>query len=141
MRAQLSISKTLTSPADAVWRVISDGTRVERWFEFVEQTVLKNADEGGVRTIHMKDGSSFEEYISLNDSRTRTYQYYAPDPPLPVKHVIGTKRLEVSPTGETVLTWFVTLDVTPAAPANILTMMGDLYRNAANKIDELARSA
>ena len=141
MRQQLTISKTLTSPADAVWRVISDGTRVERWFEWVERTALKDAAEGGVRTICMKDGTSFEEYITLNDSRTRTYQYYAPDPPLPVKHVIGTKRLEIAPTGEAVLTWFVTMDVTPAAPPDIVTMMSDLYRNAANKIDELARTA
>lgn len=138
MREKLSVTKTLTSSGDAVWRVISDGTRVERWFEWVAETVLKDLSEGGVRTIRMKDGTSFEEYITLNDSRTRTYQYYAPDPPLPVKHVIGTKRLETTPSGGAVLSWFVTFDVTAGAPPDIVATMRDLYAGAMTKIDELA---
>ena len=140
MRQKVTVTKTLTSSADAVWRVISDGTRVERWFEWVAETEVQDPGEGGIRIIRMKDGTSFEEFITLNDARTRTYQYYAPDPPLPVKDVIGTKRFDIGPKNEVVLTWFVTMDVTAGAPPDIVSTMRDLYAAAMTKIDDLAKA-
>src|SRR5882724_4533664 len=83
MRESVKATKVLTAPMDAVWQLISDGDRVERWFEWVDETILNDGREGGSRVIRMKDGSCFDEHITLNNARTLTYQYYAPDPPLP----------------------------------------------------------
>jgi len=136
MREKLTVTRTLASPPQAVWQVISAGTRVERWFEWVAETVLKDAAEGGLRIIRMKDGTSFDEYITLNDARTWTYQYYAADPPLPVKHVLGTQRIEAT-ASRAVLSWSVTFDRTAGAPADIVATLRDLYAGALARIDEL----
>ena len=65
MRQKVTVTKTLTSSADAVWRVISDGTRVERWFEWVAETEVQDPGEGGIRIIRMKDGTSSSVATSL----------------------------------------------------------------------------
>jgi uncharacterized protein YndB with AHSA1/START domain len=139
MRESVKVVKTLKAPPGSVWRLISDGDRVERWFEWVAETALNDAREGGSRVIRMKDGSHFDEYITLNDARTLTYQYYAPDPPLPIKHVIGTKRIETSADGGAVLSWFVTFDLTPSAPHDMLKTLRELYEGAMEKIEQHAR--
>jgi len=141
MRESVKVTQVLAAPKSAVWQLIAGGSGVERWFEFVAETVLNDGREGGSRVIRMKDGSCFDEYITVNDAGTLTYQYYAPDPPLPVKHVIGTKRIETLADRRAVLTWFVTFDLTPGAPHDILKTMRDLYQGALAKIDQHSRFA
>jgi len=139
MRAYVSVKRPLKGSAAAVWQLVSSGREVERWFPWVAETVLGDAREGGSRVIRMHDGSSFDEYITLNDERTRTYQYYAPDPPLAAKHVIGTQRIEGTADGECV-TWSVTFDLAPGAPQNLTQTLRELYEGALQRIDALAQT-
>ncbi|MES1173166.1 MAG: SRPBCC family protein [Myxococcales bacterium] len=132
--------RRLDASGDAVWTLISNGGEVERWFSWVAQTVLVDAGEGGLRVIRMRDGTSFDEYITVNDEGTRTYQYYAPDPPLLAKHVIGTQRVETSSSGGTFLVWSVTFDLTFGAPNDFTQTMRALYEGASSQIDALARA-
>jgi uncharacterized protein YndB with AHSA1/START domain len=136
VRKSIKVEHALAASAQAVWKLISEGAAVERWFEWVAETQLNDAGEGGMRVIRMKDGTAFDEYITLNDARSSTYQYYAPDPPLPIKHVIGTKRIERGATPK--LVWFVTFELTVSAPHDIVLRMTELYQHALQRIDELA---
>ena len=139
-RHGVSVGRRLTAPAESAWRLISAGSHVERWFEWVAETLVSDAAEGGLRVIRMKDGSSFDEYITINDTPTRTYQYYAPRPPLALKHVIGTQRIESFPDGSNGLTWSVTFEPSLDAPDDLTRTMRELYEAALAKIDECARS-
>ena len=138
-RRWLRVSRPLTASPDRVWRLISAGNQVERWFEWVAETLVSDPAEGGMRVIRMKDGSTFDEYITLNDAHTRTYQYYAPQPPLALEHVIGTKRIESAPDGTHRLTWSVTFELSAGAHDDFTRTMRDLYEAALAKIDECAR--
>lgn len=134
------VTKLLDAPLDRVWQVISDGDRVERWFEWVEETVLEQPNEGGYRLIRMKDGSSFDEYITLNHRPTLTYQYFAPAPPLPVRDVLGTNRFEAIDGGsQTRMTWVVSFQRAEGAPDDLTEMMTGLYTEAMNVIERLAK--
>jgi uncharacterized protein YndB with AHSA1/START domain len=137
-RVHLTASRTLAAPVSAVWAIVSGGAGVERWFEWVARTDLRDGAEGGLRIIHMKDGSRFDEHITLNDARTLTYQYYAPRPPLPIHDVIGTKRLEPMAGGGVRLSWFVGFEPAPDAPVDIARQMLARYENALQKIEEVA---
>jgi uncharacterized protein YndB with AHSA1/START domain len=139
-RATLTVTQSLTAAPAAVWSLLAEGTRVERWFPWVAQTIVDDPAQGGARRIVLEDGSSFHEYIVLNDARSLTYQYYAPAPPLPIGHVIGTQRIELEPGGHAALSWYVTFDVLPAAPPNIVETMAELYRGALLRIDGAATS-
>jgi uncharacterized protein YndB with AHSA1/START domain len=109
MRRHLLVSDILPVPRARLWEVLSAGDRVERWFPFVHETVVHDAGEGGRRSIHMLDGASFEEYITVNDGALWVYQYYAPAPPLPFRHVIGTNRL-APVVGGTLISWSVSYE-------------------------------
>jgi uncharacterized protein YndB with AHSA1/START domain len=140
-REKLTVTQNLTASPGALWRLLARGTHVERWFPWVAATIVDDPAEGGRRRIELKDGSSFDEYIVLNDARSMTYQYYAPTPPLPIQHVIGTHRLEPLPGGGATLSWYVTFDVTPAAPPDIVATMRELYRAALVQMDAAAAQA
>lgn len=140
-RAQLSVSQELSAEPSVTWRLLSSGTQVERWFPWVAATRVVDAAEGGLRRIELKDGSIFEEFITLNDARTMTYQYYAPAPPLPIRHVIGTHRVEARPEGGTLLSWSVSFEVMAAAPPDIVTTLQNLYRAALAQIDVVTGSS
>jgi hypothetical protein len=138
MRDCLHVTTPLTASPDQVWRLISQSDRVERWFAWVARTELRSAGEGGLRVIHLKDGSAFDEHITLNDDRTRTYQYFAIAPPLPVEHVLGTQRV-VTLEGRACLSWLVTYHAYPGAPGALAAELHALYVAASARIDELAR--
>lgn len=140
-RATLTVTRSLTAAPSAVWCLLTEGTRVERWFPWVAQTIVLDPATGGARRIVLEDGSSFDEYIVLNDARSLIYQYYAPAPPLPIGHVIGTQRIELEPGGQPALSWYVTFDVLPAAPPNIVETMAELYRGALLRIDTASGGA
>jgi len=140
-REHVTVSLMLMAPVDAVWSLIAGGDRVERWFEWVEETIVRDPAEGGLRVIRMKDGTAFDEYITLNDLRSHTYQYYAPNPPLPIQHVIGTKRIELGVGGCPTLTWFVSFVRESSAPPGIAANMRTLYAAALARIDEIALRA
>ena len=140
-RAKLTVTQALTADPAAAWRLLAQGTQVERWFPWVAATLVDDPSEGGVRHIELKDGSIFDEFITLNDARTMTYQYYAPTPPLPIQHVIGTHRIEPLAGGGAVLSWYVTFEVMPAAPPDIVATMRELYRAALVLIDAAATKA
>ncbi len=140
VRSQLRAGRVLDARPEEVWRIIAGGDRVERWFPWVGRTELLDAREGGARIIHMRDGTSFLEYVTLNDARTHTYQYYAPAPPLPARHVLGTKRL-VATGDHTELIWSVTFDPAPDAPPDLLDTLQRLYSAALEAIDALAARA
>src|SRR4051812_15770839 len=125
-REKLTVTQNLTAAPGALWRLLAAGTNVERWFPFVAATIVDDPGEGGRRRIELMDGSSFDEYIVLNDARSMTYQYYAPAPPLPIQHVIGTHRIEPLQGGGAALSWYVTFDVLPAAPPDIVATMHEL---------------
>ena len=137
-RAKLTVTQNLTAAPGALWRLLAAGPNVERWFPWVAATIVDDPAEGGLRRIELKDGSSFDEYIVLNDARSMTYQYYAPAPPLPIQHVIGTHRIDALPSGGAVFSWYVTFDVMPAAPPDIVATMRELYRAALVQIDAAA---
>lgn len=139
-RETLSVSHASLASPDAVWRLLSEGTRVERWFPWVAATVVEDPAEGGRRRIELEDGSSFDEYVVINDASRMTYQYYAQRPPLPIQHVIGTHRIERGVDGATTITWSVSFDVLPAAPQDIVKTMRELYLAALARIDAAARS-
>lgn len=138
-RERLIVTQALTAAPGDVWRLLTAGTRVEQWFPWVAATIVDSPAEGGSRRIQLQDGTSFLEYILLNDAPRLTYQYYAPAPPLPIQHVIGTQRIELEPAGAPALSWFVTFDVLPTAPADIVSRMRELYQGALIKLDTAAR--
>jgi hypothetical protein len=138
MRANLQVSRVLEAIPERVWDVISAGDRVERWFEWVAGTDLRDGAEGGLRVIRMNDGTAFDEYVTVNDAASRTYQYYAPEPPLPIRHVIGTKRLRSDVLGRAILEWSVSFDVMDGASDDIVQQMRELYLEALKKIDVAA---
>jgi Polyketide cyclase / dehydrase and lipid transport len=129
-RERLTVTENLTAAPSALWCLLTTGTHVERWFPWVAATIVDDPCEGGLRRIELKDGSSFDEYIVLNDARSMTYQYYAPAPPLPIQHVIGTHRITPLPDGGAAFSWQVSFDVMPAAPPDIVAKMRELYRTA-----------
>jgi hypothetical protein len=137
-REKLTVTQNLTAAPGALWRLLAAGTNVERWFPWVAATVVDNPSEGGMRRIELKDGSSFDEYIVLNDARSMIYQYYAPAPPLPIQHVIGTHRIEPLPGGGAAVSWHVTFEVMPVAPPDIVATMRELYRAALVQMDAAA---
>jgi hypothetical protein len=140
-RENLTVTQNLTAAPGALWRLLAGGTNVERWFPWVAATIVDDPAEGGRRRIELKDGSSFDEYIVLNDARSMIYQYYAPAPPLPIQHVIGTHRIEPLPGGGAMLSWYVTFDVMPTAPPDIVATMRELYRAALVQMDAAAARA
>lgn len=132
------MTRAVVVPAARIWAVISAGDRVERWFDWVGETVVQSALENGLRIIKMKDGTSFAEFITVNDAASRTYQYYAPAPPLPMGHVIGTMRLVAERGGGATLSWSVSFERTRAAPSDFSAILRALYTGALARIDAVA---
>jgi uncharacterized protein YndB with AHSA1/START domain len=141
MRDHLTVEKTLPVPAEALWDVIASGERVERWFEWVAETIVKDAAEGGSRLIRMRDGNTFEEWVTINDRARFVYQYFVPRPPLPVRDVIGTMRLDHAGESRARVIWSVSLERVAGAPDDLLPSMRALYVAALDRIESAARGA
>jgi len=133
----LTVTHALAAEPAAVWRLLADGGRVERWFPWVAATIVDDPREGGLRRIELEDGA-FDEHITLNDEATRTYQYYAAEPPLPFRHVIGTIRIGRHADGAVSIGWYVSFEVTPETPPDFIATLRGLYAQALERIDAVA---
>ena len=61
----------IARPADVVWRLVGDATRLHEWFPGIDSCVV----EGTTRTITLGSGISMPEQMLVHDDLQRRFQY------------------------------------------------------------------
>ena len=62
-------------PADQVWSVVGDASRVHEWFPGIEACTLGEDEHGPTRTVRTASGFELVERIVTNDPVLRRFQY------------------------------------------------------------------
>ncbi len=64
-------SREIAAPADAVWALVGDPTRLTEWFPGIAECTV----EGDRRTVRLAVGLTFPEQITVCDAVQRRFQY------------------------------------------------------------------
>jgi len=73
---ELVTHEDISLPADAVWAVIGDFVRIDKWAKLVTEAKLEETPEGKFRVLTLQNGQSFRE--RLVDQGPHHYTYTLP---------------------------------------------------------------
>ena len=121
-------TRTIRAPADKVWRTVSTGGDVHRWFSGVITTCeLTGSGEGAERRCTMADGALLKERIIEVDNDGMRFRYAIDKHPLPASDVVATIQLVGLPDGRTQVTWGADYSVSDDHAHLVETTLLDLY--------------
>lgn len=106
MRQTVNVEQKIIGEAEAIWKTISKGEDVHKWFPTVIQSCrLKRANGKLFRSCTMYDGSLLQETIVEIDDKARKFVYTVDEHPLPASKIMTTIKVKYVENKLTSITW------------------------------------
>lgn len=136
--ASVKVVRRIKAPAESVWKTISAIGGVEQWLSIIKTCKFEGSGAGATRVCTMADGSTLNERIEKVDHQNRIFQYSIPEPPMPVKNLIGTMKVnETGKNGESEIEWSATFGVDESQEKEMSGLLEGIYREGINGLEKL----
>jgi hypothetical protein len=110
MLKTVTISKTMSIPAETVWSAIAGIGGLERWFPVIAACRVIGNGVGATRILSLAAGGEMTDRIELIDHGCRRFQYNRIESPFGVSHYLGTVAVGETVDGCSVVEWIVEID-------------------------------
>ncbi len=127
-KASVTVVQKIDAPVKAVWETISAIGGVEKWLGMIETCRVEGEGTGAKRFCTMTDGNTLNENIDVVDHENKVFQYSIPEPPMPIKDLVGTMKVsDTGKSGETEVTWSASFQVDEANELEMKAMIEGAY--------------
>lgn len=107
----MTVTKTITVPADQAWRAIVQIDGLDRWFPVIVDCVVIGSGVGATRVLSLPGGEKITDRIEAIDHQARRFQYNRIESPFPVKRYLGTVEVYQSGPRSSEIAWTVEIEV------------------------------
>ena len=106
MQQNIIVEQQILGQAEAIWKTISQGGDVHKWFPTIIQSCrLEKANGKLSRFCTMYDGSQLEENIVEVNDEARVFVYTVDQHPLPASEIITTIEVKDLGNDSTSVVW------------------------------------
>lgn len=107
----ISVQRRINVPAEAAWKVVRTGDRIDLWVPAIASCKLEGEGVGAKRVCVIGD-QTLRESIETVDDASRLFQYRIVEQSMmPVRDVLGTIHISTVGPSETEVLWFVNLEI------------------------------
>lgn len=137
-RSSVKVVEKINAPADAVWKTISAIGGVDKWLSMIKTCRFEGIGAGAKRICTTADGATLHERIEAIDHANRVFQYAVPEPPMPIKNLLGTmKVLAINGGNESQVDWSATFEVDEANEAEMIAMLEGIYSQGIQGLEKV----
>jgi uncharacterized protein YndB with AHSA1/START domain len=123
--AKVSVSTSISAPADEVWRLVGGWNALPDWHPAVETSEIEQG--GHLRHLRLADGSEITERLEKLDSGERTYTYTITACALPVANYRSTISVRAEGDASTV-EWSTDFEPSGAPEADVVKSLREFYQ-------------
>jgi uncharacterized protein YndB with AHSA1/START domain len=132
--AKVSVSTTISAPADEVWRLVGGWNALPDWHPAVEKSEIEHG--GDLRHLRLADGTEITERLEKLDRNERTYTYTITSSPLPFTNYRST--IIVRAEGDTsTVEWSTHFEPLGAPEADVVKSLSDFYQAGFDNLKKL----
>jgi uncharacterized protein YndB with AHSA1/START domain len=136
--SSIKVVRKINAPADAVWQTISAIGGVDKWLGMIKTCHFEGTGAGAKRVCTTADGMTINERIDAIDQENRVFRYSIPEPPMPIKNLVGTMKVFAGDNGnEAQVDWSATFEVEEAQEAEMLAMLEAVYSDGIRGLEKL----
>ncbi len=138
--SEISVRKEVRHATDAVWTAVRTFGGVEAWIPMIAASEVEGQGAGATRVCTTGDGGRLVERLEELDDDAKRLAYSIVDSPLPVQNYRSTMSVLPAGTGSLVV-WNASFDVVGAEPAEVESMMRDVYASGLDGLDAFLTEA
>ena len=143
--AKVSVTKTISAPAERVWALVSEWGGTHKWIPGVGPVSVEGEGVGSVRSADLDPATGFSGSISERllafDDVSMSFQYAAiGESPLPVQDYVATMKVSPSGNGESSVTWSSTWEPLGRPEAEIREIFATLYNISLDNVEKAVGS-
>jgi hypothetical protein len=116
----------ISAPADAVWKIVRDFGRPDRFIAAVQASRLEGSGVGARRILAFGDAEVIEQLDALDD-KARSLTYSIVSAPLPMEGYVSTMRVRGTGKGRCELEWSCSFTPKGAPEADAKKIVEDVY--------------
>jgi Polyketide cyclase / dehydrase and lipid transport len=136
-KSKQAVTKTISVPPDAAWKVIGGVGDVDKW---LAPLIQKCRVEGNKRYLTTEGGSLEEDILEVNHSN-RVLRYGIPKQPIiPVENIFGTVKVLDAGEQHSTIEWSAEFDVLPEKEAEAKAVLQQLYTMGIQGIENYINS-
>jgi uncharacterized protein YndB with AHSA1/START domain len=136
--SSVNVVKKVNAPAEAVWKTISAIGGVDKWLSLIKTCSVEGTGAGAKRVCTTADGATLDERIEAIDQENRIFRYSIPEPPMPIKNLLGTMQVLAIDSGkESQVDWSATFEVEEAHEAEMIAMLEGIYSEGITGLGKL----
>ncbi len=136
--ASVKVFKQINAPAEAVWKTISAIGGVDKWLSMIKTCRVEGSGAGAKRICTTADGATLHERIETIDQENRIFRYSIPEPPMPIKNLLGTmKVIAINQGNESQVEWSAMFEVEEANEAEMIAMLKGIYSEGISGLEKL----
>jgi hypothetical protein len=132
--AKVSVSTSVSAPADEVWRLVGGWNALPDWHPAVETSKIEQG--GHLRHLRLADGSEITERLEKLDSGERTYTYTIAACGLPVTNYRSTISVRAEGDASTV-DWPTSFEPSGAPEADVVKSLSAFYQAGFDNLKSL----
>jgi hypothetical protein len=123
----VSISTTINSSADSVWKAISDFQGIDKYIPGIASSAMEGSGVGALRTLRVEDGGTVVERLESLNEQARTLSYSIVEAPLPVAGYVSTMQIRAIAGDRCELTWSSVFEPKGVSEAKAGKLMESIY--------------
>ena len=141
-KSNVSVSKTITAPAERVWESVAAIGGIENWSSPIADSEVSGEGEGAKRVCNMADGSGkIYETIETIDHGSKIFQYSIQELPMPISNPLGTIEVQELGNGLTKVNWSIEFEVEEEAEEMMKEMIEGFYVDGIQGLERINQAA